>query len=519
MSLHLTQVIHQNLQQRPNAVATVFQGRERTHAQLADRVARLAAGLKGLGVQPGDRVGLLSANSDRYVEMYLAVWWAGAAVNPINTRWSAAEIAFSLDDCETAVLCVDDNFVGLLGELKAQSSALKSVIHATDKQASAGLIDYEGLIAASEPAPFEGGSGDDLAGVFYTGGTTGKPKGVMLSHSALTLNALMLLVACPFDDTAVPLQNLPMFHLAGLSFLLRGLMRGCRLVILPGFTPASVFTAVAEHRLTHVMMVPTMLQMLADDASMRQYDLSSVVWVGYGASPISEAVLKRVSDMFPNAELFQGYGMTEVAAGLSLLTGRDHQPGDPRGRMRSAGQALSTVELRIVDPEGRALPLGEVGEIAARTPCLMKGYWNRPEETAAALREGWFRTGDAGRLDADGFLYIVDRVKDMIVSGGENVYSAEVENALARHPAVAANAVIGIPHERWGEQVHAVVVLKPGAAATQEELQAHCKSLIAGYKCPRSVEFRDALPLSGAGKILKTELRAPYWQEKGKQVA
>jgi acyl-CoA synthetase (AMP-forming)/AMP-acid ligase II len=519
MSLHLCQVIHQNLQQRPNAVATVFQGRERTHAQLAERVARLAAGLQGLGVQPGDRVGLLSANSDRYVETYLAIWWAGAAVNPINTRWSAAEIAFSLDDCETAVLCVDDTYVGLLGEVKAQSRVLQSVIHATDKQATAGLIDYEGLISASETASFAGGSGSDLAGVFYTGGTTGKPKGVMLSHSALTLNALMLLVACPFDDTAVPLQNLPMFHLAGLSFLLRGLMRGCSLVILPSFTPASVFAAVAEHKLTHVMMVPTMLQMLADDPAMRQFDLSSVVWVGYGASPISDAVLNRVSGMFPNAELFQGYGMTEVAAGLTLLTGRDHRPGDPRGRMRSAGQALPTVELKIIDLEGRTLPAGEPGEIVARTPCLMQGYWNRPEDTAAALQDGWFRTGDAGRLDTDGFLYIVDRIKDMIVSGGENVYSAEVENALAKHPAVAVNAVIGIPHERWGEQVHAVVVLKPGAAATQEELQTHCKDLIAGYKCPRSFEFRDAMPMSGAGKILKTDLRAPYWKDKGKQVA
>lgn len=519
MSLHLTQVIHQNLQQRPNAVATVFQGRERTHAQLAERVARLAAGLKGLGVRPGDRVGLLSANSDRYVETYLAIWWAGAAVNPINTRWSVAEIAFSLDDCETAVLCVDDTFVGTLGELKAQSRVLRSVIHATDGHAAAGLIGYEGLIADSEPAPFAGGSGDDLAGVFYTGGTTGRPKGVMLSHSALTLNALMLLVVCPFDDTAAPLQNLPMFHLAGLSFLLRGLLRGCRLVILPGFTPASVFAAVAEHRLTHVMMVPTMLQMLADDPSMCKYDLSSVVWVGYGGSPISEALIKRVSGMFPRAELFQGYGMTEVAAGLTVLRGRDHQPGDERGRMRSAGQALPTVELRIIDAEGRTLPPGEVGEIAARTPCLMQGYWNRPDENAAALRDGWFRTGDAGRLDADGFLYIVDRVNDMIVSGGENVYSAEVENALARHPAVAANAVIGIPHELWCEQVHAVVVLKPGATATAEELQAHCKGLIAGYKCPRSVEFRDAMPLSGAGKMLKTELRAPFWRDKGKAVA
>ena len=519
MSLHLTQVIHQNLQQRPNAVATVFGKRERTHAQLAERVARLAGGLQGLGVKPGDRVGLLSLNADRYVETYLALWWAGAAVNPINTRWSAAEIAFSLDDCETAVLCVDDAFAAVVGELRAQSNVLKTVIHATDGQAMAGAIDYEALIAGSEPVPCVAGSGDDLAGVFYTGGTTGKPKGVMLSHSALTLNALMLLVACPFDDTAVPLQNLPMFHLAGLSFLLRGLMRGCRLVILPGFTPASVFGAVVEHKLTHVMMVPTMLQMLADDPSMRQYDLRSVVWVGYGASPISEAVLKRVSEMFPSAELFQGYGMTEVAAGLTLLTGRDHRPGDARGRMRSAGQALPTVELKIIDAEGNTLPQGEVGEIAARTPCLMQGYWNRPEETAAALRDGWFRSGDAGRLDADGFLYIVDRVKDMIVSGGENVYSAEVENALARHPAVAANAVIGIPHERWGEQVHAVVVLKPGATASAEELQAHCKGLIAGYKCPRSVEFRDAMPLSGAGKILKTELRAPYWKDKGKQVA
>ena len=519
MSLSLTQLVHQNVQMRPHSVATDFGGREYTWSQFMDRVARLAGGLRTLGVKPGDRVGILSLNSDRYLEMYFAIWWAGAAVNPINTRWAAPEIAFSLDDCDTRIVFIDDTFIAMKENLNKLSPALKTLIHATDGDSAGGTVGYEGLIADNAPVADAESSGDTLAGVFYTGGTTGRPKGVMLSHTNLVLNGLLLHAVCPMNASAISLHSLPLFHLAGLSFLFRAVMQGCRMIIHPSFVPKAVLNAIDRQKVSHLVLVPTMLQMLADSPEVAGCDTSSVVVVGYGASPISEAVLERAMKVFPNAGFFQGYGMTEVSAGLTCLIDTDHRIGDPRGRMRSAGQALPTCDVKIVDPEGRTLPPGEAGEIVARSACVMQGYWNRPEETSAALRDGWMHTGDMGRLDEEGYLFIVDRVKDMIVSGGENVYSVEVENALAKHPAVASVAVIGIPHERWGEQVHAVIVRAPGATASADELQAHCKTLIATYKCPRSIEFIGTMPISGAGKILKTDLRKPYWEGRSAGVA
>lgn len=519
MTFSLTQMLHQNTRLRPTALATEFQGRARTHAEFMDRVARLAAGLRQAGVKRGDRVGMLALNSDRYFEMYFAIWWAGAAVNPINTRWAAPEIAFSLDDCGTAVVILDDTFIGMKDALFQQSATLKTLIHATDGAPAEGTLGYEALIAAHEPAEDAAACGEELAGVFYTGGTTGRPKGVMLTHTNLVLNGLLLLVPVPFDARAVCLHSLPLFHLAGLSFLLRAVMRGCRNIIHASYVTAAVLAAIDKEKITHFVVVPTMLQMMADAPDVASYDLSSLICAGYGASPISEAVLERAMKIFPNAGFFQGYGMTEVSAGLTCLVDIDHKIGDPRHRMRSAGQPLPTCDVKIVDTEGRTLPPGEVGEIVARSGCVMKGYWNRPDETAAALRDGWMHTGDMGRMDEDGYVFIVDRLKDMIVSGGENVYSVEVENALAKHPGVAAVAVIGIPHERWGEQVHAVIVRAAGSDVSEADLQAHCKTLIATYKSPRSIEFREAMPISGAGKILKTDLRKPHWEGRAAGVA
>jgi acyl-CoA synthetase (AMP-forming)/AMP-acid ligase II len=348
--------------------------------------------------------------------------------------------------------------------------------------------------------------------VFYTGGTTGRPKGVMLSHSALALNAQISLLGAYFDERARLLQVAPLFHLAGLSFLLRGVVAGCTQVIVPGFSVDAMLAAIARDRSSHLMAVPAMLQVLVDDPRTAQADLSSVQFVGYGASPITEALLERAFAMFPQAEFAQGYGMTELSAGVSYLTSRYHTPeGRKLGKLSSAGQALAGVDLRIGDADGRELPRGEVGQLMVRSPCVMQGYWNLPAQTAAALRDGWMHTGDAGRMDAQGFVFIVDRFKDMIVSGGENVYCAEVEGALAGHPGVAAVAVIGVPSANWGEGVHAVVVRRPGASDEAEALIAHCRTLIAGYKCPRSIEFVDALPISGAGKVMKYKLREPHW--------
>ena len=514
MRLRQTQSLHRAVQQFPDRVATVYNGRRQTFRQLHDRVGRLAGALQTLGMRAGDRVGMLALNSDRTLEFYLAVWWGGGVVNPVNTRWSAAEIAFSLQDCATAMLFVDDSFVAMVPELQAQAPCLEKLLYVGEKTAPAGFLDTEQLLAAARPVEDALRSGDDLAGVFYTGGTTGRPKGVMLSQEALAANSVLSLIASPLDRDAVLLHSAPLFHLGGLSALMRSLVVGTTNVFLPAFTPGGVLKAIAEHRITSLMLIPVMLQFLLDDPAARDADLSSVRVVGYGASPISEALLERAFALLPQADFVQGYGMTELAAGVTYLTAEYHSAeGRKLGKLNSAGRALNGIDLRIVDVEGKEVPRGQVGEIAVRSPCAMSGYWNLPQVTAQALRDGWMFTGDAARIDEDGFVFIVDRFKDMVVSGGENVYCGEVEAALTRHPAVAAAAVIGVPHAQWGEAVHAVLVLRPGVQATTEEIQAHCKTLIAGYKCPRSVEFVAALPISGAGKVMKYKLREAHWKD------
>lgn len=512
MNLYLTQALHRAVQLRPDATATLFQGRSRSYGELGQRVQRLAGALHRLGMQAGDRVGVLALNCDRTLEYYLGVWWAGGVVNPVNTRWSASEMLHSLDDCGTAILFVDDSFVPMLGTLQAQSKALRTCVYMGEGQAPAGMLDWENLLRESEPVPDALRNGEDLAGVFYTGGTTGRPKGVMLSHSALALNSQISLLGALFDESARLLQVAPLFHLAGLSFLLRGLVAGCTQIIVPGFSVDAMLLAIERDRSSHLMAVPAMLQVLVDDPRTAKADLSSVQFVGYGASPVTEALLERAFAMFPQAEFAQGYGMTELSAGVSYLTSRYHTPeGRKLGKLASAGQALASVDIRIGDSEGRELPRGEVGELMVRSPCVMQAYWNQPEQTAAVLRDGWMHTGDAGYMDTQGFVFIVDRIKDMIVSGGENVYCAEVESALACHSAVAAVAVIGVPSKAWGESVHAVVVQKTGASVDAQALIVHCRTLISGYKCPRSIEFIEALPISGAGKVMKYKLREPHW--------
>ncbi|HWS76490.1 MAG TPA: long-chain fatty acid--CoA ligase [Quisquiliibacterium sp.] len=519
-SFYLTQALHRAIQQKPGRLATSFAGRRHTWAQFGERVARAAAVLRGLGVRSGERVAMMALNSDRYLEYYYATWWAGGVVNPVNIRWSPAEVAYSLDDCDTAILIVDDAFKGAVDDLRARSKALKTVIHCGDGETPAGMLGLEALIAAATPIDDALRSGDDLAGIFYTGGTTGFPKGVMLTHTNLASNALSNVAEQIVMPDGVTLFAAPMFHLANGAAMLAGMTFANTTVFVPSFTPVGVLEVIQSERATQALLVPTMIQMLVDHPDLPKYDTSSLRSVLYGASPISEGVMQRALAAFPNARFTQAYGMTELSPCATILPSWYHTAeGQKAGKMRSGGRATFTTEVRIVDAEDREVPRGTVGEICARGPGVMQGYWNKPELTQAAIREGWMHTGDAGYMDEDGFVFVVDRVKDMIVSGGENVYSAEVENAIARHPAVAACAVIGIPSERWGESVHAAIVLKPGQDASADEIIAHCRTLIAGYKCPRSVAFVDALPLSGAGKVLKTKLREPFWAGRQRNVA
>lgn len=508
--MYLTQPLHRALQQHPERIACIYADRERTFAEFAERVARLAGGLHQLGVRSGHRVAMLALNSDRYLEYLAAVPWADGVLVPVNTRWSASEIGHALRDCEAQVLLIDDEFMPMLPELRASVPVLRKVIYVGDGSAN-GLVDYEELVAGSDPVSDARRGGDALAALFYTGGTTGLAKGVMLSHANLMVSALgCAAVGYWVTQGGRYLHSAPMFHLADLCLWMAHSLAGNTHVIVPKFDPTAVLAAVAKHRVTDLFLVPTMIQMLVDHPGAAGYDLSSVRRFCYGASPISEAVLQRTMRLLPDVGLAQAYGMTELSPVATLLGPDDHRGGT--ARLRSAGRAAPHSEVRIVDERDNEVPRGTVGEIVCRGGHVMLGYWKQPEATAAAVRDGWMHTGDGGYMDQDGYLYVVDRIKDMIVSGGENVYSAEVENALCQHPAVAACAVIGVPDPTYGERVHAVVVAAPGADVTAEALRAHAKGLIAGYKAPRTFEFVDELPRSGAGKVLKRELRRRHWE-------
>ncbi|MCB1522242.1 MAG: long-chain fatty acid--CoA ligase [Hyphomicrobiaceae bacterium] len=517
--MNVTHGLRRALQINPHGLATVFRDRRRTWVEIGDRVARLASGLRALGITEGDRVALLMLNSDRYLELYLATAWAGAVVVPLNIRWSPLENEDVLRDCRAKVLVVDAAFAAT-GDTLAKALPDLTLVFADDGDTPADMEGYEALIARSDPAPDAMRKGEDLAGIFYTGGTTGRSKGVMLSHHNLMANALNALGEGMFPASSVYLHAAPMFHLANGAAMYSLLLSGGSNVIIQSFSPEGVMAAIQNEQVTDVLLVPTMIQMLVDHPALSSYDLSSLRDIAYGASPISEAVLDRTTAAMPNVRLTQAYGMTELSPIATLLHWNEHtSEGRAKGRHRGAGRATLGCEVRIVDPDDRPVPAGTVGEITVRGDVVMMGYWERPEETAKAVVDGWMHTGDGGYMDKDGFIYVVDRVKDMIISGGENVYSVEVENAVAKHPAVAQCAVIGIPSAQWGEQVHAVVVTKSGAELTEDELIAFCKTLIAGYKCPRSADISETpLPLSGAGKILKRELRRPFWEAQSRQV-
>jgi len=512
--MQLTQALHRNAQQMPSDIATSCEGRVRTWTESRGRVAGLAGGLLAHGVGTGDRVAIASLNSDHYHEMLLATWWAGALVNPVNIRWSPAEISYSLVDSSTRVLFVDDAFAAALPAIREGAPQLKTVIHAGAGVTPDGAVPLEDLVA-STPVDDARRGGADIAGVFYTGGTTGFPKGVMLSHQAMLVSALGSAAAGAFVPGATLLHAAPMFHLADLAAWTGTNMLGGSHVMVPAFNPAGVLAAIEEHSVSDALLVPTMLQMLVDAPGFADADLSSLRRILYGASPIAASLLERIQSALPTVRLTQAYGMTELAPIASVLTSEDHQVERLR---RSAGRAAPHAEVIVADPEGNEVERGVVGEVLVRGGHVMDGYWGKPEETADALRGGWMHTGDGAYMDDAGYIFIVDRLKDMIVSGGENVYSAEVENALSSHPAVAACAVIGVPDPEWGERVHAVVVLRPGQTVTVEGLRDHAKALIATYKAPRSMETVDALPLSGAGKVLKRELRAAHWGDTDRNV-
>lgn len=510
----LTALIRRAAQINPHVIATTEADRQTLWRDFPDRIAHLAAGMRKLGISDGERAAILALNSDRYYEFYFAVAWAGGVFVPVNTRLAAPEIVHWLTDSGTRVLCVDEAFLPMVGQLRSEVASLEHIVYLGDDTA-ADATPWEALAQAGSVAD-AGRCNDDLAGLFYTGGTTGRSKGVMLSQSNLVVNALQAAPILHMQPGDRILHTAPMFHIADWCMCVGAAIVAGSNSFLPGFEPVRVMQSIARDRIQKMLMVPTMINMVVHHPELPKHDLSSLETIMYGASPMPESVIQRALEVLPHTHLCQAYGQTEAAPILTMLRPEYHTVDTQSpfsGKLKSAGQAIPGVELAILDSNDEPVTPGEVGEVCARGPNVMLGYRNLDEQTAATLKSGWLHTGDGGRMDEEGFLYIVDRVKDMIISGGENVYSAEVENVLFQHPAVGQCAVIGIPDEKWGERVHAIVVLKEGSEADESELITHCKTVIAGYKCPRSITFREEpLPLSGAGKILKTELRRPFWE-------
>lgn len=518
--MRVTQALSRNIQQQPNNIATIFGERKRTWREHGERVQRLAGGLKSLGLKDNDRVGVIGLNSDLQLELFYATPWAGGVIVPINHRWAAPEIAYALNDSETKILFIDETFSALAKSLPALVEHELTIVTIDGTPPDGVQHTLEGLIENNQAIDECERQSHDLSGIFYTGGTTGRSKGVMLTHENHVCNSLQLAATGDFSNNSIYLHAAPMFHIADGLYIYMLTQIGGQHVIIPRFEPQACAEALEKYRINVTILVPTMIQMLLDYPGLADRDLSEFKTLYYGASPMPEATLLRLFDALPDCGPIQLYGQTESAPLLTFMSSDYHTTEGPfAGKLRSAGCALPCVELKIVDENDIEVPRGQVGEIICRAPNVMKGYWKMPEQTEQTLKNGWLHTGDAAYMDDDGYIYISDRLKDMIISGGENVYSTEVENAVYQHPAVAQCAVIGIPDDKWGERVHAIVVKKDGADCSAADIMSHCRTLIADFKCPRSVDFHNGpLPLSGAGKILKTELRKPYWGDTNRQV-
>ena len=510
VTIELIQSLRRAATVRPNAIAAYDGELQPTWAELDRAVHSLAAGLAGLGVARGDRVAILAGNGLGYYQALFALFALGAVAVPLNTRLAPPELAFQIGDAGARVLLTD---AGLAETAQGLRSAGIELLVDLGLGASAPGCDHaiDALIAALaplRPAPIEDSA---LAGIFYTGGTTGLPKGVMLSHRNLYSMAAGLVMQLQLDEDAVVLHSAPMFHLADFAIFVVTLVAGTH-VFIPALDDATMLNAIERYRVTHSFTVPAVIDRIARSESLASRDLSALKVLGYGGAPMPWGTYCNAREKLPGIDFVQGFGMTEMPS-HTFLGARYHRAGADPGLLRSAGQAGYGYEVRIVDAAGNPLPPGTLGEIAGRGDNVMLGYWNRPEETAQALRGDWMHSGDAGYMDEAGFVYITDRFKDMIVTGGENVYSIEVESVVSTHPAVLECAVIGVPDDKWGERVHAVVSLRPGAALDPDTLIAHCRGQLAGYKIPRSLQVHDGpLPRSAAGKVQKAVLRAPHWE-------
>ncbi len=504
----------------PDAPMLTEGGVTLTWAEVYRRAKRVSRALAGEGVSAGDRVAFVDRNCIEYFEVFFGCALLGAVSVAVNWRLAPAEMAAIIEDARAPVVLFGSDYAAAVKELSPSVTCVRKWI-------PLGEFDRwrDGAGPAEVPDPgFEPGP-DDVVTQLYTSGTTGLPKGAMISGRNISCILTQADQVFRIGSDTVSLVAMPLFHIGGTGWALCGMSRGGHSVILRDMDPAAALRLIEEHRVTEAFVVPAVLMFLLATPELATADVSSLRTIFYGASPISEDVLVRSMQAL-GCDFAQVYGLTETTGAITSLMPSDHDPDGPRARLlRSAGRPFDHIEVRIVDAaSGEALPVGEVGEVWTRSDQNMLGYWGRPEETAAILSDdGWFRTGDAGWMDADGYLFLHDRIKDMIVSGGENIYPAEVENALLAHPAVADAAVIGVPDDRWGETVKAIVVRSPAASEDDEGLAldiiAATRSRLAHYKCPTSVDFVEALPRNPSGKVLKRELRQPYWTGRERNIS
>lgn len=493
-----------------------------TYRAAQTEVHRLANALIGAGLQRGDRIAILSKNSIEYMLLYFAVSKAGGVTIPLNYRLAPAEWGYILNDAGAKILFAAGDYPQDVEPIRGELKTIGQFI-AVDGVDALGWTAYQDFIADQPDTPPDCpvAPEDDLFQL-YTSGTTGHPKGAVLTHQAVTTHILQMGLVHNIPPGERLLLVAPIFHVAALNAgAFPCLAAGGCLFIQEDFKPAEVVRAMSEEQIGMAILVPAMIQACltaVPDAAQRNY--ANLRLIHYGASPIAEATLRRALETF-KCEFSQGYGMTEMCAAIAILSWIDHQRAlrEKPELLLAAGRPILGTEVRVVDADDHPVPNGTIGEVLARGPQMMKGYWKQPEASAETLRGGWMHTGDAGSLDDEGYLYIQDRVKDMVVSGGENVYPRVVEEVLFKHPAVAEVAVIGVPDEQWGETIKAIVVLRSGMAATAEEIMDFCRGKLGGFERPRSVDFVEALPRTPSGKVLKRVLREPYWKNQARRVS
>ena len=511
-------IVRLHAKERPEQVAIVYGDREVTWRELDERSSQIANALVAAGVQANDRVARIEKNAPDYFELAFATSKINAVLVDVNWRLAPAEMRQIIDDAAARVLFVGEEFAAHLEKIEAELPSVERTVLLGPADAIHESIE---AFAAAQPTDDPGSDGgpQDICLQLYTSGTTGLPKGVMLSNENLFTFVDEVPKTWDFTPGSVSHVVMPTFHIAGSGWGLVSLAMGARMILDREVDPVKILQEVEAHRITHAIYVPAVLQFLQIVPNAHEHDLSSMELVAYGASPITQQVLQAAMSQFASAKFVQVYGLTETTGAVVQLDAADHDPANRPELLRSAGKPYPWIELRVVGGDGEDVAPGEIGEVWIKGVQVMVGYWNNPEETARAITpDGWFRSGDAGYLDDDGYLFLHDRVKDMIVSGGENVYPAEVENAIMGCPGVADAAVIGVPDERWGEAVKAIVVKQADADVTAEQVIAWARERIAGFKVPKSVDFTDELPRNPSGKILKKDLRAPYWEGRERQI-